>query len=643
MLAPARMKRVHILVLERDIKKVTESLGHMGIVQLTEEEPASGALMKRASKAEELQRVRKAIGRAERLLRRLHIQPGPARPMRGYGRLEKIEEKIREIEEEVGEVLHTEEEISEEIAKIEQLIRDISAFEGIPVRIEQLEDSLFLHFAMGFLPAEKIQPLKNESGSDVVIIPYTDAEGNEKVVSVTSKKGRWALESNLSKYGFRAEPIAAKYQGLPDEILKRARERLQELKNRERILFVKTASLREKYAGLLLFLRKRLAIEEKVILAEENFPRSWATYFISGWVPEEKVESLTSEIQRITGEKAIIEVSDPEESEVRKGVPPVLFRNWRLLKPFQLLVSTYGVPAYGEVEPTLVVAVSFITMFGIMFGDVGQGAVLLVAGLLLKRFAGSSKMKDVGVILSFAGVSSAVFGLLYGSVFSKQGLLPALWTHPLSDIYSFLRISIIVGIVMISLGIILNIVNRFRLHDYVRGILDKFGLVGGVFYWGALGLALKYLVFKRAPLSWEIILLIVVPLLILFFREPLMLLLIKKKEKIEGGWLTAMMEGMVEVLETFMVYIANTASFLRVGAFALAHAGLSLAVFSIASTVREAPAGIVWATLAVFLGNAIIILLEGLVVAIQSIRLEYYEFFTKFFHGGGREFRPFEI
>jgi V/A-type H+-transporting ATPase subunit I len=322
---------------------------------------------------------------------------------------------------------------------------------------------------------------------------------------------------------------------------------------------------------------------------------------------------------------------------------PVLIKDNPLIRPFQLLMTAFGFPRYREIQPTLLMAVSFLVMYGLMFGDVGQGAALAIGGFVTRKRARSPQIRDLGAIISMAGLAAIVFGFLYGSIFGKEGLLPVLWITPIEDPVKILVVPVALGILLMSAGILLNIINKFRCGDYFRAIVDRIGVVGLVLYWGAIGLGLRSaLLGSSSHRGLLIVLLILVPLMVLFFRELLYEQLVHKGHESEGT-LVALISGGVDVMETLTGFLANTVSFVRVGAFALAHAGLCMAIYGVVSVVRGWPAGGVWSAIVIVLGNVIVILLEGMVVFIQGLRLEYYEFFSKFFEGAGKGYKPFRI
>ena len=311
----------------------------------------------------------------------------------------------------------------------------------------------------------------------------------------------------------------------------------------------------------------------------------------------------------------------------------------RLIRPFELLVSNYGFPGYREIEPTILVGATFLVMFGLMFGDIGQGAVLVVAGFVLAGSKLGPKFRDIGSIMVFAGFAAIGVGFLFGEFFGSESVVAPLWMHVMEgdNPLTLLVWCVALGIFMISLGLILNIINCFRQKDFIAGTINKNGLAGLTFYWGALWLGLRYVVWETPPSGVEFVVLLLVPVLVIFFRVPILALL--GKEPGEEGWI----ESGMDIFEMLVSFLSNTVSFVRVAAFALAHTGLAMATYALADMASDLPAGVVLAAVVIVLGNIVIIAFEGLVVSIQCLRLEYYEFFTKFFKGGGRPFSPFRL
>ncbi|MDD3643672.1 MAG: V-type ATPase 116kDa subunit family protein, partial [Candidatus Krumholzibacteria bacterium] len=368
------------------------------------------------------------------------------------------------------------------------------------------------------------------------------------------------------------------------------------------------------------------------------------TYVFSGWVPSGRKQDVEREIFRAAHGRAIVEVIPPEKITGVKGgrvKVPVMLKNPRFFRPFEMLVSSYGLPDYAFVDPTLFVAISFLIMFGAMFGDVGHGAILALVGWLL-GFRGSGRSEGtmlVGRLAFYCGCSSIVFGLLYGSIFGVETLIPHLWMSPMGDVMRFFKFAIFFGVVMISIGIVLNVINALRAGNLRAVFFDHAGVVSAVLYWSGIGAASIFLANRSIPVRL-LVFGIGLPILLLFLREPLSAVFGRRRMRFEMGVAAYVMESLVEVIEIVTGYLGNTVSFIRVAAFALAHAGLFIAVFSLEGLVHYKSGGLFYSALILVLGNVIIILLEGLVVTIQAVRLEYYEFFGKFFMGGGTAYKP---
>jgi V/A-type H+-transporting ATPase subunit I len=263
---------------------------------------------------------------------------------------------------------------------------------------------------------------------------------------------------------------------------------------------------------------------------------------------------------------------------------------------------------------------------------------------------GKKMLRDAGLLLLFGGLSSMAFGVIYGSYFGIPALKKfALWHDPLEgDPMRLMATAIEIGIVMISLGLILNVMNRFRRGDRLGGCLDKFGLAGIFFYWGMLVLVVNYAAFQSHGLvKVAFVLFFVVPLLCWILKEPVQFFRHRHAGHSAGpghGLAVIFMESLVEVFEGVLAYFSNTISFVRLAAYAMSHAALLVATFMVAADIRHFSHGGGLLSIGVIIvGNVIALILEGVVCSVQALRLEYYEFFGKFFSGGGQPFKPFRL
>ena len=639
MFISARMKKVEILTLVSDEPQVTEAVGRMGVLHLTRAPAEGGALpLDSPESHESAARLETVLTRASELCEAVCVEAGEPPETTSYATVQEAEHDLDGIEAEVREILDERNALGVSRIQIEKLLRDTSIIRDIDAPVEQLEEMSFLHFAIGGMGGEAAAATQQELGDRAVVLPYRSPYGEKKVVAISSKKGRWALESALEKHGFKRDQLPDDETGVPARITELAEQRLEALLARTQELNDAVRTAAGEHGTKILAIRRRIRTELRMVEARANFAHTWATMLITGWIPADKVDALCETVLDITQQRAVIEVRDPQAGD---DAPPTLMKNPSIFRPFEMLVSAYSTPHYGEIEPTPFIAVLFVLMFGVMFGDVGHSALLLLAGVLM-WLKGRNKIRDAGVIMTFCAVSGMIFGAIFGSYFGIETVgSQHLGLPPLANAERLLALTVVFGVGVISLGIVLNIINRFRRREYAEGSFDKFGIVGGIFYWGSVTIAIRGIV-TGGDVGWlPVALLVIAPLVLMVVYKPLIEL--RRRRPGGNGMVFVCVESVIEAFEAVLLYMANTLSFARIAAFALAHAGLSLAIFEVMAAVRAFPGGPIWAVCVFVIGTAVVLLLEGLIVGIQSMRLQYYEFFSKFFRGEGRRYDPFSL
>jgi len=324
--------------------------------------------------------------------------------------------------------------------------------------------------------------------------------------------------------------------------------------------------------------------------------------WITGWTTEEYMNKFDG-ILLEAGVPALIHFPLPPP-----GVePPQLLSNPWWSRPFELFTRAFGTPASNEVDPSPLLAVIVPLLFGYMFADVGQGLVLIVVAYWLKsRWDGAR-------LLFVAGISATLFGFLFGSIFSYENLIPALLFHPLQNPLLTLLAPTLFGAFLLVLGQVLAGLESLWCGELRHWLLKNSGLL--VLYLGALA----------ALFQAELGIIALIGAIWFVIGNILA----------EGRWYM-LFGALGELLEGGVRLLVNTVSFARVGAFALAHAGLSSALVALSDNASS----VLGSMLIILLGNAVVIILEGLVVSIQTTRLVLFEFFVRFFHGTGRTFRP---
>lgn len=361
-------------------------------------------------------------------------------------------------------------------------------------------------------------------------------------------------------------------------------------------------------------------------------------YLLCGWMTEHDASLFQEEIKE--DDKTFFFVED-DHNNLLNG-PPTKLRNPKLFKPFEMFIKMYGVPAYHEFDPTILLGLTYAFLFGFMFGDAGQGMALLLGGLILYKL----KKMDLAAIVSCCGFFSTIFGILFGSVFGFENIIEPLWLHPASQMTTLpfigklntvFIVAIALGMGLIVLTMILNIINGIRQHDPETAWFDTNGLAGLVFYGSILTTVVLFMTGQTIPGAVVLTVMFGIPLFIIFMKEPLTAIVTKQSKIMPDSKVMFFVQGFFEMFELLLSYFSNTLSFVRVGAFAVSHAAMMEVVLMLAG----AEAGGSPNLLVVIIGNLFVCAMEGLIVGIQVLRLEYYEIFSRFYKGNGREFKPY--
>ena len=331
-----------------------------------------------------------------------------------------------------------------------------------------------------------------------------------------------------------------------------------------------------------------------------------------------------------------------EDREKFFGEPPTKLKNPKLFKPFEMFVQMYGLPANDEMDPTMFVALTYTFIFGAMFGDVGQGFCLFAIGGILYL----TKKINLAGIISVAGIFSMAFGFMFGSVFGFEDVIPALWLKPveamtnlpfIGQLNTVFIVAVAFGMGLNLLVILFQMINAIKAHDRGNLLFSNNGLAGFIFYGCIILTIVLYMTGHKTPSNILLAICLGIPVILFVFKEPLTNLVEHNHKKLEEGKVMFLVQGFFELFETMLSYFSNTLSYVRIGAFAVSHA----AIMEVVLMLSGAESGSV-NIFGVILGNVIVCLLEGLIVGIQVLRLEYYEMFSRFYKGTGREFKPFD-
>ena len=510
-----------------------------------------------------------------------------------------------------------------------KVMKSLEPISGVDSDLSRLSTMEFVSYRFGRLPkAGYITMQKYLTDSEFVFFDTSkDDDGVWGFIFAPSKQQQ-KIDDIFRNLYFEQVEIPSEYDGTPKQvydILAEETKRIEEgiKDNRGRIKEIIANSKDELCAVLNLAKRRRQFSEIKRKAAHTNL-----LFFVSGWMEKRDAEALEKEISGEKGEVMIF-IEDPKNAWA--VLPPTKLKNNFVFKPFEMFVKMYGMPRYGEIDPTPVLAVTYILFFGIMFGDVGQSLILALAGFLIYKI----KKMDLAGIVGFVGLSGIAFGFMYGSFFGNEEIIPELFhtmpLKPMEQIGVMLGGTIGIGMAVIIFGMVLNVVNMIKTGNKGECLFSHNGIAGIVFYLSVLCIAGDMLLEGFNVPVIVFIILIIIALLVMFFEEPL-------SKRIEGkkNWMPDsgmfFVESFFELFEVILSFFSNTISFLRIGAFAIVHVGLMTVVAVLAQ------GGGVGGAVVQVIGNVLVMALEGLIVGIQVLRLEYYEMFSRYFGGSGKAF-----
>ena len=560
---------------------------------------------------------------------------------------EKAQSILEEAEGHLTELRGQRAELSEEREKTVKSLENIEPFLGLKFEVHRLLGFRYVKYRFGRISNEYFDKFERYVYDTLDTIFYKCSSDEEYVWGVYFVPASMAdqIDAVYASMHFEHIFLPDEYDGTPSQARQALEERIADLDRQleeldQRIASV-TAEHTDELAGAMQFLEKRSASFDIRKFAALTKEKDNVFYILCGWMPEKQADAFQKEIE--DDEKTFVVVEDDHDNIF--STPPTKLKNPKVFRPFEMYVKMYGLPAYNELDPTMFVALTYAFIFGAMFGDVGQGLVLLLGGLFLYK----KKGMDLAAIIASAGVFSTFFGFMYGSFFGfEDTLIKHIWLKPkeammtlpvIGQMNTVFVVAIVFGMFLILTAMILHIIVCVRNHDAEGSWFDTNGVAGFLFY-GFL-VASLILVMSGHTLPGVAILVIILglPLLAMAFKEPLGAWLEKKKAKFDDGIPMYLVQTFFEMFEVLLSFFSNTLSFVRIGAFAVSHAAMMEVVLMLAGFTEGGSGN--W--LIIVLGNAFVCAMEGLIVGIQVLRLEYYELFSRFYKGTGHAFRPYEM
>ena len=535
-----------------------------------------------------------------------------------------------------------EEELRKRQEHCREVLRLVEPFRSIDFSIHDVTQYRFIKFRFGRVPVDYYHKLEKYVYEDLDVVFIEGSRDASHVYGVY-----FSAEGNIEQTDAILKSLHFERLRLPDECEGTTREVCKQLTDEINKLNQEILStdmqIREAFKenG-----SKLLAVRDRLQKLSSNFDvRKLAAlvenkrgdhFILCGWMPEDQAALFMDEIKKDPDVFVIVE----DNHEEYFSEPPTKLKNPKFFKPFEMFIKMYGLPAHNELDPTIFVALTYTFIFGAMFGDVGQGLCLFLGGAILYKW----KKINLAGIVSIAGIFSTFFGFMFGSVFGFENIIEATWIRPISHMTTLpfigklntvFIVAVAFGMGIILLSMIFHIINAKKAHD-TEALLDQNGISGLVFYGAVVLTVVLFMTGNKLPATIILVVMFGIPLLLMIFKEPITSKLEKRIEHSQEGKVMFVVQAVFEMFETLLSYFSNTLSFVRIGAFAVSHAAMMEVVLMLAGVETGNPN---WAV--VVGGNLFVCAMEGLIVGIQVLRLEYYEMFSRFYKGTGREFKPY--
>ena len=552
---------------------------------------------------------------------------------------DEVETFINKLDRNLHTVQTEREKLQKDMEEKTYAVSQLEHFFSLDIALDEVFSSQFIKVRFGRLPADSYEKLKAYRPNPYILfMPCSHDEDYYWGMYLAPLDGAEEVDRVFASLFFERLRIPDS-SGTPQAAVAYLQKELEGLKDR----LAEQDKMIDNY-----FKNHRLECMQLYSQVKRNYDafeirryasRYAGSFMLLGWVPEKSLAAFHKYMDAVDGIE--VEYNKPEQS--KRFEPPTKLRNHKPFRPFEYYVKLYGVPNYKEADPTILVAITYTILFGIMFADLGQGIVLAVAGYIMWKW----KRMDVGKILIPCGISGALFGCVFGSVFGYEHVLDPVYRilgfseKPIDVMESattLLAFSIGIGVVLILIAMVSNVYSSLKRRDYGSAIFGHNGLAGLLFYGSILGFAAVALTGSSFPTLPIVLFGMVLPVILIFFKEPLGKLVARKEDWKPEKWGDYVLENVFELFEVILSYLTNTVSFLRVGAFVLVHAGMMMVFFSLAE-ILPGPVSIIM----IVFGNAFVTVLEGLLVSIQVLRLEFYEMFSRFYIGEGHPFEPVAV
>jgi V/A-type H+/Na+-transporting ATPase subunit I len=647
MFRPERLTSVSVICLARDLDKALEGLNQFGQFHVEERTETTRA----AESIQSLLQAEESSAKANNLIVQLATEKSSLadlfrseEPSKTQVTSENWASLAKEAYREVSALKSKVDDLSlslstlkDQTDEIEHSLSVLTTLESLGADLEAMEDLRLIRIEVGSAPKKCLPEIEKSLARYPLILHHCFLLKNRQFIC-TAFPSKYAADVGKTLKTCNVELFQVP-EGLPHNItlaLQVVKDKLRENASKRKELESALKKLASENGQRLLSLREITQNVLALLQAKQKILQLGRLATIHGFIPKTQAAALRQHVESsLSGATLVMENEVPAAAD-----PPTRFRNSRFVQPFEEITKLYGLPHYDELDPTPVIAVSFPLIFGLMFGDVGHGLLLLVGGLTLGLLVKNSQsIKNFCWIFAACGVGAIIAGLLFGEFFGIQLFTP-LWFSPFDNVLQFLVFSLFVGIIQIESGLVLEIANFWIKRDYSDVLLTSVPKIA--FYAGAVYLIAAYQLDFTAWAAGPV-LLPLVPFLVLVFGKAVASRLWRISATAGAPKNdNSFVERLFESGDLVIRLLSNTVSYARILALLMAHWALILVVYTVAGFVSSSSAlGMVLGGVIIVFGNLFVLALEGLIVFIHSLRLHFYEWFSKFYLGTGTPFQPF--